>query len=167
MSMMKLKSRFILLAIFAFLTLWALLRLLKSGNNDRALQLRSNMINLNELNHMGECLLREAGKEIVRIRNENSNADSNFDMKKKADNSVVTKADLRSHTIIVHTLENKYPNLKINSEENGGADLSRDELEVFLTACDNYEGRETDLYANINEINVWVDPLDATQEYSG
>lgn len=124
------------------------------------------LVNLNRLHHVGECLLRESGKEIVRIRRENSNDDAKFEMKHKADASVVTRADLRSHTIIVHTLESIFPGLTVNSEENQG-DLSDEELRTYRSRCDTYVSNdETDLFASLSDINVWVDPLDATQEYS-
>jgi len=155
----------VLLGIFIFATLWAVFKL--SGSKSHDFRLKSTAINLNELNHMGECLLREAGKEIVKIRSQNLNSDANFDLKKKSDNSVVTEADLRSHTIIVHTLNHKYPNLKINSEENTGGDLTTSDLNHYLYACDKYKKTDKDIVANIDDINVWVDPLDATQEYSG
>ena len=84
-----------------------------SAHQDRA-QTSSTTINLNELFHMGACLLREAGHRIVRIRGEST--ELSYD-RKKADNSIVTKADLQSHTIIVHTLNNKFKGLHVFSEE--------------------------------------------------
>lgn len=127
----------------------------------------SDLINLNELYHVGDCLLREAGKEIVRIRG-SSNGDEKFGMRMKADASVVTRADVRSHTIIVHTLESLFPGLTINSEENEG-ELSDEELRHYVTKCGThtFTRSDSDLLASLHDVNVWVDPLDATQEYSG
>ena len=128
-------------------------------------KIKSQMItvNLNELFSIGNCLLNEAGKRIVDIRKNTKN--SEFDQK-KADKSVVTNADLESHNIIVHTLNYKYRSLNIISEESTAKD-SDIEAQNYLKKCDNYEKKSTDIYFNLRDINVWVDPLDATQEYSG
>lgn len=88
-KMLKLKTRIVLLIIFAFVAIWTVFKFDGSQKNG-GIKLRSTLINLNELRHIGECLLLEAGKEIVRIRRENENADTGFDLKKKSDNSVVT-----------------------------------------------------------------------------
>lgn len=178
--MMKLKSRFVLLSVvFLVATLWALMKLAEysssSSSNGRSgarkMRLRARMVNLNELQFIGECLVREAGEEIVRIRRENANSDARFALEKKADESPVTQADRISHAIIVHALERKYAgDLPIHSEEStndGVVDLSDDEVRRHLANCDRYQTRESDLNASMDEIDVWVDPLDATQEYSG
>jgi hypothetical protein len=128
----------------------------KLNNEQSAIQ-----INLDELFYVSNCLLREAGKRIVEIR---KNAD--FKANHKKDDSVVTKADLESHTIIVHTLEHKFKRLKVHSEENG-ANIADVDLGYYLRTCDNYEKKTGDLYTSIENIQVWIDPLDATQEYSG
>lgn len=128
---------------------------------------KQSLINLNELNHMGDCLIREAGKMIVKLRAEH-NDQLNLNRKVK-DNSIVTKADLMSHQIIVHTLSQKYPDLRVVSEENGSStnnDMSFD-VNVYLSKCDTYKpNSEVDSYAQLKDIKVYIDPLDATQEYS-
>ena len=127
---------------------------------------KQSLINLNELNHMGDCLIREAGKVIVQLRREH-NDQLNLNRKMK-DNSIVTRADLTSHQIIVHTLNKKYPELRVVSEENGSQtnDMSFDP-NIYLNKCDTYKANsEVDNYAQLKDIKVYIDPLDATQEYS-
>lgn len=128
-------------------------------------KIKSQMItvNLNELYSIGNCLLNEAGKRIVSIRENTKNSEFN---QKKADQSVVTNADLESHNIIVHTLNYKYRSLNVISEENTAKE-SNENAQNYLKICDKHEKKPTDLYFNLQDINVWVDPLDATQEYSG
>lgn len=159
MMLMRARPRtFIIIGLSFFFTIWFV--------HNLSSRRQESLINLNRLQHVGECLLREAGKEIVRIRRENTNEDAKFEMKHKADASVVTRADLRSHTIIVHTLESLFPGLTINSEENQG-DLSDEELRLYRSRCDTYVNNDgMDLLASLSDVNVWVDPLDATQEYS-
>lgn len=168
---MKLKSKYLLSAAVIVILFWLSFLLFSSdlpnGNQDERIfrkegALLDRTINLNELFHMAKCLLKEAGDKIVKIRQE---TELKLDRKER-DNSIVTKADLESHTILVHTLSSKFKNLKINSEEND--DVNRDfNLNYYLSTCDNYKKQSSDLYAPLKDINVWIDPLDATQEYSG
>jgi len=124
---------------------------------------RSHLINLNELFEYGSCLLREAGKKIVEIRKDSSKLELN---RKEKDNSIVTVADFESHKIIVHSLEDKYEHLAIKSEENSQNDDKFD-VNIYRSRCDTYEKKNTDLYVPISDVTVYIDPLDATQEYSG
>ena len=77
----------------------------------------------------------------------------------------MTKADLESHTILTETLKHKFKNLKINSEEND-QDSPNFKLDTYMSLCDSYQSKKDDIFKPISEINVWIDPLDATQEYS-
>ena len=135
---------------------------LANGGNSRVFESETDQINLNELFYFGGCLLREAGKRIVQIRSE-----TDMKLKHKKDESVVTRADLESHTIIVHALENKFKRLRVYSEENGAATTENFDLAHFMRKCDYYEAQSNDIYTSIENIQVWIDPLDATQEYSG
>jgi inositol monophosphatase 3 len=167
------KLKYILASIIIFAVFLSITKYLNNGLEAKESQelrdysmnvvksARPSRINLNELFHFGQCLLREAGKRIVTIR---KNTDLNINHKK--DKSVVTKADLESHTIIVHTLEHKFQSLNIHSEENSVNDENFN-LNYFMNLCDNYEKKSSDIYAPLNNIQVWIDPLDATQEYSG
>ena len=124
------------------------------------------LINLNELYHIGECLLEQAGQKIVDIRHKMDNSKNNFKLKK--DESIVTEADMESHKTIVHSLQYKYKTLRIVSEEDG--ELERSEIPETmrtLAKCDTYVPQKTDAVFNAEDLKVWIDPLDATQEYSG
>lgn len=123
-------------------------------------------VNLNELYHIGECLLEQAGEKIVDIRQKMDSAKTDF--KRKVDKSIVTEADMESHNIIVHSLQYKYKFLRIISEEDGQLDTSYvPEAIKTLHKCDNYTPQKTDAVFNAADLKVWIDPLDATQEYSG
>ena len=123
-------------------------------------------INLNELFHIGNCLLIEAGKKIVKIRNQQS---LDLSQRKQKDNSIVTIADIESHNILVHTLKFKYKSLSIKSEENDSKNFSNELFDTssLLEKCDNYQYTHGDKWDLVENLNVYIDPLDATQEYSG
>ena len=162
LTWMKLKSRFSLTAVLLVLFVFILFYL-NQTQIEYQIGYDEKEINLNELFHIGSCLLKQAGKNIVKIRSEKSDLDLN---RKKSDNSIVTQADLESHTMLVHTLQHKYKNLKIISEENTQSNQNFNPLN-YLKTCDNYKPNITNKFARLNEISVWIDPLDATQEYSG
>ena len=77
---------------------------------------------------------KKASKKILEIYNHS------FDVKKKLDDSPLTKADLESNDIICKSLEKEFPNIPVISEENRIRDYK--EAIFFL-----------------------VDPLDGTKEF--
>ena len=77
---------------------------------------------------------KKASKKILEIYNHS------FDVKKKLDDSPLTKADLESNDIICKSLEKEFPNIPVISEENKIRDYK--EAVFFL-----------------------VDPLDGTKEF--
>jgi 3'-phosphoadenosine 5'-phosphosulfate (PAPS) 3'-phosphatase len=154
--------------LLTFICFWFFLfKLLTPGDDTWMLNGQSSgeLININELFHIGNCLLNVAGKEIVRIRKEIGDS-SNFSHQ-KADRSIVTRADLISHSIILHSLERKYKNIRFISEENDNTEIDAKEIDRYLKQCDDYVVKGGDKYAPKRDLSVWIDPLDATQEYSG
>ena len=77
---------------------------------------------------------KKASNKILDIYNHS------FDVKKKIDDSPITKADLESNDIICKSLEKEFPNIPVISEENRIRDYK--ESVFFL-----------------------VDPLDGTKEF--
>ncbi len=135
-----------------------------NANEKSDLEFDSNeQINLNKLFHIGRCLVEKAGEKIVQIRTNNE-----LNVKNKvADKSIVTQADLRSHQVLVDSLQYKFKNLKIISEEN--SDEHSDSLaQSYVDLCSiGFKSSSSDMYVPLSQVNVWIDPLDATQEYSG
>ncbi|KAI6645801.1 PH domain leucine-rich repeat-containing protein phosphatase 2-like isoform X3 [Oopsacas minuta] len=113
--------------------------------------------------------LAEIGGEEVRA----VHVDKHFGLKSKGQTAegaqeYVTQADRRSHQKIVGGLKRVWPNLNVISEERDKVDFSnvkwprmdRDEVKKFKISP-----AETD-FVNITDLTIWVDPLDATQEYT-
>jgi 3'(2'), 5'-bisphosphate nucleotidase len=63
-------------------------------------------------------LSRQAGREILEVY------ESNFEVRHKADQSPLTLADLRAHTLIVARLQALTPDIPILSEEAAGVDFA-------------------------------------------
>lgn len=170
----NLKLKYVIAVLFiCTLTLWIFMGMNipeditispKIHHDTKHLQDPDLKINLNELYSIGECLLEEAGKKIVDIRKNSKNKDI---VGIKSDKSVITKADIESHKIIMHTLQYKYKVLNIRSEEDGNLELKDvPEAKRILGICDKYVKKKTDAVFHVKDLNVWIDPLDATIEYS-
>ena len=88
--------------------------------------------------HKINSIAKKAGDEIMRIYQQD------FDVDYKADNSPLTKADIKSNEIITESLKDLYPEIPILSEEN---------KEVPYNIRKNWE-------------YFWlIDPLDGTKEF--
>ena len=77
-------------------------------------------INSNDFKDISEILRdvsKKASKKILEIYN------LPFEVKKKLDDTPITKADLESNDIICKSLKKEFPNIPIISEENRIRDL--------------------------------------------
>ncbi|KAL3275524.1 hypothetical protein HHI36_020283 [Cryptolaemus montrouzieri] len=77
----------------------------------------------------------------------------------------VTSADFRSHCTMVNTIKNKYPSLNIISEESD-ATCSNDNENYHSTKFDSAIDFLEDEWVHIEDITIWIDPLDATHEFT-
>lgn len=142
------------------------------------------MIKLSDL--LAHCIvaLHVAGQEVVNSSLAKRDKIEHIGSKGKTlegVDDVVTSADIKSHKMIVSTIKDSYRRLKVVSEEdtsqgfeNMSADedllpLDRTEFARMLRNNLNYiEGQHPDRGSLIaqHETFVWIDPLDATKEYS-
>lgn len=109
------------------------------------------------------------GKEVVLI-SETKNMDLKSKGKtKEGANDPVTNADIRSHCAMFYGLNKMFPGLKIISEEKvSEADCPvKKTLELDYTLLHGDVHQLVDENVNTDDITVWIDPLDATQEYTG
>ena len=84
-------------------------------------------------------------------------------------NDPLTQGDMQSHKAIVYGFSKLFPNLKVVSEEKDRENIDLDNFEIPNLNRGQLEqelrNKEDELLA-YEEILVWVDPLDATQEYT-
>jgi inositol monophosphatase 3 len=142
------------------------------------------MIRLNDL--LAHCVvaLQIAGKEVVRLsllNNQHLNHIGSKGKTREGADDVVTDADMKSHEMIVSTIKDSYRRLRVVSEEDTtksfeGLLLEDDILPIDrgefarrlrsnLHDIENEQGGHGSLIAQ-HETLVWIDPLDATKEYS-
>lgn len=121
------------------------------------------------------------GKEVFRIRSpaqvvKNHGMDAKSKgLTKEGAQEMVTKGDLASHKIMVHGLSATFPGLQVISEEENHdpeEDDDEDVVKPFHLNHDPFVFSEElnalphDMKVPMKHLTVWIDPLDATQEYT-
>ncbi len=129
-------------------------------------------INLVDLFDSAFPLVYEAGETIKLFKNTKENYGKLFN--KPSKNEPVTIADLLSHSIIINGLKDKFPNLKIVSEEKDSFNQKEfNEIKKHYQVEHKYPkfpfvfNDKHLLTFPLSSIGVWVDPLDATKEFTG
>lgn len=88
-------------------------------------------------------------------------------------NDPVTDADLRSHCVMWRRLRDDNPTLRVVSEEEADnekcAGLTAMDVSAELPSSVDValDVLEIDEWAPAKDVTVWIDPLDATQEFTG
>lgn len=135
------------------------------------------LIRLSDL--LAHCIvaLKIAGREIVSSKSPYQQRSKGMTLEGADD--IVTGADMRSHKTIVGTIKDTYRRLPVVSEEDTTQDfddaeknllpIGRDKFAMHLTeALKDIESHHVDWGSLIpqHETLVWIDPLDATKEFS-
>ncbi|XP_002737574.1 inositol monophosphatase 3-like [Saccoglossus kowalevskii] len=123
-------------------------------------------INLRELLSTAIVVARRGGDIVKEIRLANTLDEKSKGETREGANNPVTEGDMKSHIAMYYGLKKAFPNLKVISEEHdSGVDTTGVETpNKELPEVSNAIG--TDDYVPIEKIAVWIDPLDATQEYT-
>lgn len=116
-------------------------------------------VNLRQLLAVAIKAAECGGKEVVGNK-DNLLIESKGKTKEGANDSV-TNADLRSHCVMLSSFKHNFPNLKIISEESKAVCDDNHDYEL-----ETLDSNLTDDWVNAKEVTVWIDPLDATQEYT-
>lgn len=105
------------------------------------------------------------GIEVKKVRGDNDLKEKSKGKTREGANELLTMGDLQSHRKMFNLLSNTFPDVTVNSEEHDNvvdkaAAWSRD---IPADILDKIEGGK-DVPAE--SVTVWIDPLDATQEYT-
>lgn len=131
---------------------------------------QSDLINLRTL-LMGAIQAAELGGHQVQA---GAHQDLNIQSKgktKEGANDVVTDADYASHCAMYYSLLKTFPKVTVVSEEHSKDDpkcKEQDGLNVETVAPENEVIRFlNDEMVLTRDVTIWIDPLDATKEYTG
>ena len=82
-------------------------------------------------------------------------------------NNPVTDGDMISHRVMYYGLLKGFPGLNVISEEDDPEAIDMNEVQIPLksdSSVDAIISAGDDVLVPIDEVDVWIDPLDATQE---
>ncbi|XP_037642805.1 inositol monophosphatase 3 [Sebastes umbrosus] len=105
------------------------------------------------------------GLEVKKVRDENGLQEKSKGKTKEGVNDPLTMGDLQSHRKMFNLISNTFPDITVNSEEHDSVvdkalawsrDIPQDILDKIEAGKD----------VPAESITVWIDPLDATQEYT-
>ena len=106
-----------------------------------------------------------AGKIVVNVR-KNDDPDIQSVIKghtNEGANEYVTLGDKKSNHLIVGGFLSKWSSLKLRSEETG---VERSPVKLPLQNSEVMKIKKRDEEVRMEDITIWIDPLDATQEYT-
>lgn len=140
----------------------------KSRSSNYAVNKNPNKVNLRKLLIGSIQAAQHGGIKVVEV---SKKADFNIHSKgrtKEGANDPVTDADFRSHCVMAEGLHRIFPKLNIISEEDESKQSCPDEKLFDLDPTVMHENSNVpDDIVDIEDVTVWIDPLDATQEYTG
>lgn len=134
-------------------------------------------INLRSLLIAAIQAAESGGREVVRVRESARLESRSKGLTREGEREMVTRGDVASHKVMVHGLAATFPGLQIISEENGTEDEEMDEaveevdfVKPFnnnpLVLSEELRALPFGVSFPMKAVTVWIDPLDATQEYT-
>ena len=148
----------------------------------------SESISMRELISASVDLAERGGREVVAVKKHHNENEKSKGETREGANDPVTDGDYRSHVKIISGFRKTFPQLHVNYSRRLFSfcdHLLIDELQVVSEEHDegkldlsgvqspNLHIKEVTDHTNfdevvpVEELTVWVDPLDATQEYTG
>ncbi|XP_064795094.1 inositol monophosphatase 3 [Oncorhynchus masou masou] len=122
-------------------------------------------VNLRDLLALSVEAAVQGGREVKRVREEDKLEEKTKGKTKEGASEKLTQGDLNSHRKMYYLIKNTYPYVQVNSEEH---DETNNELGVWNRdiPADILKSVEVSRDVPADSITIWIDPLDATQEYT-
>lgn len=138
----------------------------KSRSSNYALNKNPNEVNLRKLLIGSIQAAQRGGLEVVEVSKSIDLKVHSKGKTKEGANDPVTDADFRSHCVMADGLHRIFPRLRIISEEDSSKQSCPDAKLFDLDPTVMHETNVLDEIVDIDDVTVWIDPLDATQEYT-
>jgi len=158
-------SKFLIVLVLFTMVVFIIYTLNKESPNTNQISQRKK-INAGELLCAAIAAAEAGGREVKDVRKK-SDAQLNEKVKgktKEGVKDVLTDGDLRSHRIMYNTLTKSFPGVKVISEEHG--DSSPVDSLIFDSKCPALDHQKKEVWIPSDELTIWIDPLDATKEYT-
>ncbi|XP_077392957.1 inositol monophosphatase 3 isoform X1 [Festucalex cinctus] len=154
-------------AVFCLLALGILYHLYAGVLSSRlaAFSSQRRNVNLRELLAVSVEAAVLGGKEVKKVRDENSLKEKSKGKTKEGADELLTMGDLLSHRKMYNLIRNTFPEITVNSEEHDNL-LDKTALWSRDIPADILEKIDGQNEVPAESVTVWIDPLDATQEYT-
>lgn len=139
-----------------------LLIFFNSGGSTKA---SVNTVNLKQLLSVAISAAEKGGERVVAIRKSADLQEESKGETLEGANDPKTQGDMQSHIAMYYGIRKAFPDLNVISEEHGESTVDLGSVEALATShpeVDKLIGYEVP----VEEVAVWIDPLDATQEYT-
>ncbi|XP_072017922.1 inositol monophosphatase 3-like [Amphiura filiformis] len=139
-----------------------------SGNNESEAVKRGQTISLRDILSASIELAERGGEQVKEVMKEKKLNEQSKGKTKEGVNNPVTDGDMRSHEAIMHGFQVTFPEtLLVVSEEHEEKDWDRSKVKpADLKRPDVNEVIQKDERVPIEDVTIWIDPLDATKEYT-
>lgn len=138
------------------------------GNNNGPI-LAYHSVSLKSLLVASIDIAKRGGQEVKKIREQVDIGEQSKGKTLEGANNPVTDGDLKSHRAMFYGLKKTFPGLDIISEEHDSVEMDMSKIELVPTSDTEIDEEIPDsdnIILPANEVSVWIDPLDATQEYT-
>ncbi|XP_075226024.1 putative inositol monophosphatase 3 [Lycorma delicatula] len=151
---------FIVLALFTFFLLYLTKFSVKEVREEKEAD-----VNLRKLLIAAVEAAEEGGKQIITVKNAFNIVEHSKGKTKEGANDPVTNADYLSHCVMYTGLQEAFPTVTVISEE---SDTECGENIPFKLMPTVERGLDVlvDQFVPGEDLAVWIDPLDATQEFT-
>ena len=128
----------------------------------------SQTVNLKELLSVAISVAEAGGQEVVAVRKEADIGETSKGKTKEGANDPKTAGDMRSHVQMYYGLKKAFPNIQIISEEHDEVEVDLSKIPKHSLTHPEVAGKLSDISIEVaaDDVAVWIDPLDATQEYT-
>lgn len=126
----------------------------------------SQNVNLRELLSVGIDVARKGGDRVRVIRDQNSMAEESKGDTKEGAKMLVTNGDFESHKLMYYGIRKAFPNIQVVSEEHDSGKVDTSGIPYPDKFLSEIQTIDSSLEVPASDITVWIDPLDATQEYT-
>ncbi|XP_071515776.1 inositol monophosphatase 3 isoform X2 [Panulirus ornatus] len=155
------------LGLGTIITVLAMIVMLYRYGNTATLERKPAMVSLKSMLSAAIDAAQRGGRIVYQVREAADMHEKSKGKTKEGANEPVTDGDLKSHLTMFYSLKKAFPGVDIISEEHdtGSVDVSS----VMPASTFNMEVSSIitdDILVPIHDIRVWIDPLDATQEYT-
>ncbi|KAG8198926.1 hypothetical protein JTE90_015134 [Oedothorax gibbosus] len=133
------------------------------SKNDNSL---TELVSLKHLLSVCVNAAESGGMKVRDVRMGSSFKEFSKGKTKEGANDPLTYGDLLSHRIMLYSLKKSFPHIKVISEEHDGNELQPHDVGPPVSSWLPVDNFAEDVFIPTKDILVWIDPLDATQEYT-